>query len=99
MGGKVRTLAGMPCFRGWGSRGEGRRKTFDGCLFYSFLTFRCSPSQALHGKNRTPAPSWWNALERAKWDAWASLDQMSQLEAMVFYVQLVEKVCCRAVAQ
>jgi len=47
--------------------------------------------QALHGKNRTPAPSWWNALERAKWDAWASLDQMSQLEAMVFYVQLVEK--------
>eukprot|EP00667_Euglena_gracilis_P016913 EG_transcript_17773 len=55
------------------------------------LAFYSLRQQALHGENRTSAPSRWSITERAKWDAWASLGRMSQLEAMVFFVQLVEK--------
>eukprot|EP00668_Euglena_longa_P040626 GGOE01053495.1.p1 GENE.GGOE01053495.1~~GGOE01053495.1.p1 ORF type:complete len:305 (+),score=27.90 GGOE01053495.1:15-929(+) len=55
------------------------------------LAFYSLRQQALHGENRTPAPSRWNVTDRAKWDAWTSLGRMSQLEAMVFFVQLVEK--------
>ena len=54
-----------------------------------------SHPKALHGQNNTAAPSRWSVTERAKWDAWNSLAKMSQLEAMVFYVQLVEKVWCK----
>jgi acyl-CoA-binding protein len=55
------------------------------------LAFYSLQMQALHGQNNTAAPSRWSVTERAKWDAWNSLAKMSQLEAMVFYVQLVEK--------
>eukprot|EP00993_Chasmostoma_nieuportense_P003311 NODE_4036_length_852_cov_42.027586_g3879_i0.p1 GENE.NODE_4036_length_852_cov_42.027586_g3879_i0~~NODE_4036_length_852_cov_42.027586_g3879_i0.p1 ORF type:complete len:228 (-),score=54.10 NODE_4036_length_852_cov_42.027586_g3879_i0:160-843(-) len=47
--------------------------------------------QATVGPINTKCPSLWYVTERAKWDAWNSLGKMSQLEAMVFYVQLVEK--------
>eukprot|EP00906_Rhabdomonas_costata_P019995 RCo029082 len=47
--------------------------------------------QATIGVCNTKSPSSWNVREKLKWDAWKELGGMSQLEAMVFYVQLVER--------
>ena len=46
--------------------------------------------QAQHGRNADPAPSWWNATERAKWTAWTEMKDTSSFEAMVYFVQTLE---------
>eukprot|EP00754_Rhynchopus_humris_P042083 Rhum_TRINITY_DN25670_c0_g1::Rhum_TRINITY_DN25670_c0_g1_i1::g.182440::m.182440 len=46
--------------------------------------------QAQHGRNTEPAPSWWNATERAKWTAWTEMKDTSSFEAMVYFVQTLE---------
>eukprot|EP01062_Namystynia_karyoxenos_P080097 TRINITY_DN8572_c2_g1_i2.p1 TRINITY_DN8572_c2_g1~~TRINITY_DN8572_c2_g1_i2.p1 ORF type:complete len:299 (+),score=95.70 TRINITY_DN8572_c2_g1_i2:65-961(+) len=47
--------------------------------------------QAREGKNETPAPSWWHTTDRAKWDAWAALSNMSSMEAMVYFTKTLDE--------
>eukprot|EP01065_Artemidia_motanka_P040890 TRINITY_DN5213_c1_g1_i1.p1 TRINITY_DN5213_c1_g1~~TRINITY_DN5213_c1_g1_i1.p1 ORF type:complete len:305 (+),score=63.55 TRINITY_DN5213_c1_g1_i1:59-973(+) len=47
--------------------------------------------QGKEGTNQTPAPSWWNATDRAKWDAWNALGTMSTMEAMVYYTKTLDE--------
>jgi acyl-CoA-binding protein len=55
------------------------------------LAFYALYQQATVGMCNTKPPSQWNIRERFKYDAWKELGSMSQLEAMVFYVQMVER--------
>ncbi|XP_019958747.2 acyl-CoA-binding domain-containing protein 5A isoform X2 [Paralichthys olivaceus] len=48
--------------------------------FYSYY------KQATVGVCSTPRPGFWDAVGKAKWDAWDSLGNMSKEEAMVAYV-------------
>ncbi|KJE94469.1 diazepam-binding inhibitor (GABA receptor modulator, acyl-CoA-binding protein) [Capsaspora owczarzaki ATCC 30864] len=47
--------------------------------------------QASEGKNTKPQPSRFNFVDRAKWDAWAKLDSLSQADAEKQYIELVTK--------
>ncbi|XP_054876967.1 acyl-CoA-binding domain-containing protein 5A isoform X2 [Poeciliopsis prolifica] len=48
--------------------------------FYSYY------KQATIGPCNIPRPSFWDAVGKAKWDAWNSLGEMSEEEAMAAYV-------------
>ncbi|XP_054712492.1 acyl-CoA-binding domain-containing protein 5-like [Uloborus diversus] len=49
--------------------------------FYSYF------KQATDGPCELPKPSFWDVVNRAKWDAWNRLGNMSKEEAMTNYVQ------------
>ncbi|KAF7664646.1 hypothetical protein LDENG_00170510 [Lucifuga dentata] len=49
--------------------------------FYSYY------KQATVGSCNIPRPGFWDAVGKAKWDAWNSLGDMSQEEAMAAYVE------------
>ncbi|PIO74374.1 acyl CoA binding protein [Teladorsagia circumcincta] len=55
--------------------------------FYSFY------KQATVGPCNTPKPSFWNVVEKFKWDAWNNLGQMDANEAKAAYVlRLLKKI-------
>lgn len=49
--------------------------------------------QATEGVARGQRPPFWDVVRRAKWDAWAKLGNMSKEEAMIRYVEELNKVC------
>uniref|UniRef100_A0A8D3EA24 ACB domain-containing protein n=1 Tax=Scophthalmus maximus TaxID=52904 RepID=A0A8D3EA24_SCOMX len=55
--------------------------------FYSFY------KQATVGACNIPRPGFWDAVGKAKWDAWDSLGDMSKEEAMAAYVEEMKLVC------
>ncbi|VDK85326.1 unnamed protein product [Onchocerca ochengi] len=55
-------------------------------MFYSLY------KQATEGKNKKAAPSFLNFVEKAKWEAWKKLDEMSSDEAKRTYVNLVKQI-------
>ncbi|VDD91995.1 unnamed protein product [Enterobius vermicularis] len=59
-------------------------------LFYSLY------KQANFGSCTTPKPSFWNVVERYKWEAWKSLADMDQKVAKQKYVELLRNVVDRA---
>ena len=38
------------------------------------------------GPSNAPKPAFWDVVSRVKWDAWSSLNDMTQEEAMEEYV-------------
>lgn len=46
--------------------------------------------QAQHGPCKEPRPSMWDAVAKAKWNAWKELGNRSAFEAMFMYVSAVE---------
>ena len=47
--------------------------------------------QAEYGENKTPKPSIFDTVARAKWNAWAELGKRSPFEAMFMYTQAVDE--------
>lgn len=76
------------------------------CIILSFLMFlgAYQPSkdlllrfyayfkQATIGPNNQPKPSFWDIINRAKWQAWYDLGDMSKENAMIKYVDELKKV-------
>uniref|UniRef100_A0A3B4AK26 ACB domain-containing protein n=1 Tax=Periophthalmus magnuspinnatus TaxID=409849 RepID=A0A3B4AK26_9GOBI len=56
--------------------------------FYKFY------KQATVGPCNVPRPGFWDAVGKAKWDAWNSLGDMSKEKAMAAYVDEMKLVCC-----
>ena len=54
--------------------------------FYSYY------KQATQGPCDLPKPSFWDVINKAKWNAWASLGQMTKEKAMQLYVVEIKKV-------
>ncbi|XP_071826534.1 acyl-CoA-binding domain-containing protein 5A-like isoform X2 [Apostichopus japonicus] len=48
--------------------------------------------QATEGPCNEPRPAFWNAIKKAKWEAWSSLGDMSKLEAQEGYVNEMLKI-------
>ncbi|XP_073985291.1 acyl-CoA-binding domain-containing protein 4 [Rhodnius prolixus] len=48
--------------------------------------------QATEGVARGQRPPFWDVVRRAKWDAWAKLGNMSKEEAMIRYVEELNKI-------
>uniref|UniRef100_A0A2S2PX71 Acyl-CoA-binding domain-containing protein 5 n=1 Tax=Sipha flava TaxID=143950 RepID=A0A2S2PX71_9HEMI len=48
--------------------------------------------QATVGPNNQPKPSFWDVVNRAKWQAWDSLGNMSKEKAMEEYVNELKKI-------
>ncbi len=55
-------------------------------MFYSFY------KQATVGPCNLPKPAVWDVINKAKWNAWSKLGQMSKDEAMARYVEEIKKV-------
>ncbi|KAM3727500.1 Acyl-CoA-binding protein [Dirofilaria immitis] len=55
-------------------------------MFYSFY------KQATEGKNQKAPPGFLNFVEKAKWEAWKKLDEMSSDEAKKMYINLVKQI-------
>ena len=49
--------------------------------------------QASIGPCDSPKPSFWDVINRAKWDAWHKLGDMSSEDAMRHYVGELKQVC------
>ena len=54
--------------------------------FYSYY------KQATEGPCQKPKPAFWEVVNKAKWDAWNRLGNMSRTEAMENYVEELKKV-------
>jgi len=54
--------------------------------FYAFY------KQGTIGRNNQPKPSFWDVVNRVKWQAWADLGDMSKEQAMQEYVDELKKV-------
>lgn len=59
--------------------------------FYSYY------KQATEGPCEIPKPGFWDIINRAKWDAWKGLGNMSKEEAMQHYVDEFFKICLQVV--
>lgn len=57
----------------------------DRLLIYALM------KQAKHGPCKEPRPSMWDAVAKAKWNAWKELGTRSKMEAMFMYVTAVEE--------
>ncbi|EFO20691.1 acyl CoA binding protein [Loa loa] len=55
-------------------------------LFYSLY------KQATEGTNKTAQPGFLNFVDRAKWEAWRKLGEMSSDEAKKKYISLVKEI-------
>ncbi len=55
-------------------------------LFYSYY------KQATLGPCTLAKPAFWDVVNKAKWNAWTSLGQMSKDQAMKKYVEEIKKV-------
>jgi acyl-CoA-binding protein len=55
-------------------------------LFYSYY------KQATLGPCNIPKPAFWDVVNKAKWNAWSGLGQMTKEEAMTRYVEEIKKV-------
>jgi len=51
--------------------------------------------QAKFGQCNQPRPGFWDVINKAKWDAWSSLKDMPQQDAMVNYVDEIKKMYYR----
>lgn len=56
------------------------------------LRFYAYFKQGTFGRNNQPKPSFWDVVNRAKWQAWADLGDMSKEQAMQEYVNELKKV-------
>ena len=56
------------------------------------LRFYAYFKQATEGPNLGPKPSFWEVVKKAKWDAWTKLGNMPKTDAMVAYVEELNKV-------
>jgi len=56
------------------------------------LRFYAYFKQATIGPNNQPKPSFWDVVNRAKWQAWYNLGNMSKENAMQKYVDELKKV-------
>jgi len=56
------------------------------------LRFYAYYKQATIGRNNQPKPSFWDVVNRAKWQAWENLGDMSKEDAMQEYVNELKKV-------
>ena len=55
-------------------------------MFYSLY------KQATIGPCNIPKPSFWDVINKAKWNAWSALGSMSKEDAMCRYVEEIKKV-------
>lgn len=51
--------------------------------------------QSKFGRCNIPKPGFWDYINRAKWDAWAALEDMPQLDAMENYVNEIKNIYIR----
>lgn len=56
------------------------------------LRFYAYYKQATIGRNNQPKPSFWDVVNRAKWQAWENLGDMSKEDAMQEYVNELKKI-------
>lgn len=56
------------------------------------LRFYAYYKQATIGRNDQPRPSFWDVVNRAKWQAWENLGDMPKEKAMQKYVDELKKV-------
>lgn len=56
------------------------------------LRFYAYYKQATIGRNNQSKPSFWDVVNRAKWQAWENLGNMSKEQAMQEYVNELKKV-------
>lgn len=56
------------------------------------LRFYAYYKQGTFGRNKQPKPSFWDVVNRAKWQAWEDLGNMSKERAMQEYVNELKKV-------
>lgn len=54
--------------------------------FYAFF------KQGTIGRNNQPKPSFWDVINKAKWQAWTDLGDMPKEQAMQEYVNELKKV-------
>ena len=55
-------------------------------MFYAFY------KQATVGPCNLPKPAFWDVINKAKWNAWSKLGNMSSEDAMKRYVEEIKKV-------
>ncbi|RZF47642.1 hypothetical protein LSTR_LSTR009526 [Laodelphax striatellus] len=56
------------------------------------LRFYAYYKQATEGPNTSPKPNFWEVVKKMKWDAWTKLGNMSREQAMVSYVEELNKI-------
>ncbi|XP_039299131.1 acyl-CoA-binding domain-containing protein 4 isoform X2 [Nilaparvata lugens] len=56
------------------------------------LRFYAYYKQATEGPNTSPKPNFWEVVKKMKWDAWSKLGNMSREQAMVSYVEELNKI-------
>ena len=55
-------------------------------MFYAFY------KQATVGSCNLPKPAFWDVINKAKWNAWSKLGDMTKEDAMRRYVEEIKKV-------